>query len=133
MSYNVLSGTGTSLQCFTGTGTSLQCFTGTGTSLQCFTGTGISLQCFIGTGTSLQCFIRYGDSYPDKDPNTINGPGDGTVNKRSLELCKQFKRLKDYKVVSGDLSTHLEILQRDDIIAYVAQHLLSDSYDTVDF
>lgn len=96
---------------------------------------GVDVYCIHGANNSTPFQFRYDASYPDKDPLTVNGPGDGTVNKRSLELCKQFKRLKDYKVVSGTLSTHLEILQRDDIIAYVADYLVGHpaAHDTLDF
>ena len=64
-----------------------------------------------------------GSSFPDIQPTTINGDGDGTVNIRSLELCKKFKTLRDYKTVTGFLATHLEILQRQDVIQYLSDLL----------
>ena len=58
--------------------------------------------------------------FPDYQPNQIDGPGDGTVNKRSLELCKKFKRLKDYKVYPGiKFGEHMQILLNPDVIQYI--------------
>ena len=54
---------------------------------------------------------------------TVMSDGDGTVNLASLQLCKKFKRLKDYKTIDGFLSTHLEILQREDVSEYIVNLL----------
>ncbi|XP_063679907.1 phospholipase A2 group XV-like [Bolinopsis microptera] len=86
---------------------------------------GVDVHCIHGKDQSTPLHFRYGDDseFPDTQPITVNGDGDGTVNLRSLELCKKFKRLKSYKTVTGFLATHLEILQRKDVIQFIGDLL----------
>jgi len=97
---------------------------------------GVDVFCVHGVNQSTPLQFRYADGYfPDGWPTTVTGNGDGTVNIESLELCKQFKRLKGYKTVDGALATHLEILQREDVIAYVADLLTftrRENYNSTD-
>ncbi|KAL5258335.1 hypothetical protein ACHWQZ_G008986 [Mnemiopsis leidyi] len=86
---------------------------------------GVDVYCIHGKDQETPFQFQYGDNskFPDNQPTTLSGDGDGTVNIQSLELCKEFTTLRDYKTVTGFLATHLEILQRKDVIQYIADLL----------
>ena len=66
--------------------------------------------------------------FPDYQPDQIDGPGDGTVNQPSLELCKQFKRLKAYRVYQGiKEGEHMQILLNPKVIEFVKDILNTTS------
>lgn len=71
--------------------------------------------------------------FPDYQPDQIDGPGDGTVNLRSLQLCKKFKRLKGYKVYPGiKQGEHMQILLNPDVINYVRSIVMETTYYPLD-
>lgn len=47
----------------------------------------VSTYCFYGLGIPTPLTYVYGDDFLDAQPTFINGEGDGTVNKESLEAC----------------------------------------------
>ena len=61
------------------------------------------------------------DPWYDAQPDTINGPGDGTVNERSLMACNKWK---DTTVVDFDNVDHLDILADSRVLDYL-ENLLS--------
>ena len=52
----------------------------------------------------------------DKQSVSVVGPGDGTVNKRSLEVCKDWPStsVKEFHGIH-----HIEILKHKDVLDYV--------------
>jgi len=82
---------------------------------------GVDVYCLHGSDIPTAAQFRWKPKYfPDYQPNQIDGPGDGTVNQRSLELCKKFKRLKDHKVYPGiKFGEHMQILLNPAVIEYV--------------
>ncbi|XP_063678821.1 phospholipase A2 group XV-like [Bolinopsis microptera] len=96
---------------------------------------GVDVYCLHGSEIPTAAQFRWKPKYfPDYQPNQIDGPGDGTVNQRSLEQCKKFKRLKDHKVYPGiKFGEHMQILLNPDVIQYVKDLILeTDEQGKVD-
>lgn len=76
---------------------------------------------------------KAGGYFPDYQPTELEGPGDGTVNIRSLVLCKNFKQLKDYKTYSGPVAgDHMGILLNPHVIDYIKGLLIGDMNPVLD-
>ncbi|XP_053305552.1 phospholipase A2 group XV isoform X1 [Spea bombifrons] len=86
---------------------------------------GVEVHCLYGTGVDTPDSFLY-DSFPDKDPNIIYGPGDGTVNIESALQCMRWKNRQKQKVYVVELpgNEHLAMLSNLTTIAYVKQVLL---------
>lgn len=58
----------------------------------------------------------------DGTPTLINGDGDGTVNRRSLEGCLHWQTMQKQKVYSLSLPKvdHMAILKDVNVLNYVA-------------
>jgi len=85
---------------------------------------GVDVHCMHGINNTTPLQFQYAKSkFPDTFPTTLQGNGDGTVNLKSLELCKKFKRLRTYKQFTGPLAKHLEIMQNPAVIQRVVEIL----------
>eukprot|EP00116_Pleurobrachia_bachei_P017013 sb/3477275/ len=94
-----------------------------------FVDPGVDVYCIHGSDIPTAAQFRWKSGYfPDYQPQQIDGPGDGTVNQPSLELCKQFKRLKAYRVYQGiKEGEHMQILLNPKVIEYVKDILNTTS------
>ena len=63
-----------------------------------------------------------GANWYDNEPVLLNGEGDGTVNLRSLEACKQWKNVKTFAIPKTD---HLGILHDQRTLQYIHDVLIS--------
>lgn len=61
------------------------------------------------------------DPWYDAQPETIDGPGDGTVNEKSLKACHKWK---DTTVAEFDNVEHLDILADLRVLDYI-ENILS--------
>ena len=62
----------------------------------------VPVYCFYGAGVDTPESFIYGSGFPDSAPTkVINGDGDGTVNRRSAEVCLKWKDEQRQSVVSG--------------------------------
>ena len=88
----------------------------------------VTTYCFYGVGkeTPLK-FIYNSSQFPDSQPHVINSDGDGTVNIRSLELCKQWQTQQPYKVRLRSFSNveHVHMLKNRDVIEAVSSIIFS--------
>ena len=55
-----------------------------------FSAPNVSTYCFYGLGFSTHLTAVYNEGFPNTQPTVINGDGDNTVNKESLEVCNQW-------------------------------------------
>ena len=82
----------------------------------------VTLHCLYGTQkhTPLQFIYGKGD-FPDKQPKTIYGNGDGTVNIKSLMACSRWKEQQNYDVTLQGFPNveHVHTIKTDSIIDYV--------------
>lgn len=82
----------------------------------------VTIHCLYGMDVQTPLQFHYGPGeFPDTQPKTINGNGDGTVNIDSLMACSRWKdqqkfnvTLKGYKGVE-----HVSTIKTDSIIQYV--------------
>jgi len=96
---------------------------------------GVDVHCLHGTNITTPSGFRWktGGYFPDYQPIELEGPGDGTVNIRSLVLCKNFKQLKDYKTYSGkEAGDHMGILLNPHVIDYIKELLIGDMNPSLD-
>lgn len=88
-----------------------------------FTAPGVEVHCLYGTGvpTVEKLFYKKGTWFDDK-PTLVNGDGDGTVNRRSLEGCLRWSKLQKQKLVSKPLFQvdHMSILRAGSVLSYIA-------------
>lgn len=78
---------------------------------------GVPTYCAYGSGVPTAEIFSYAPgSFPDVQPITGNGAGDGTVNARSLELCSQWS---DAKVTEIPGAEHMGILSGEPLLALV--------------
>ncbi|VDN35536.1 unnamed protein product [Gongylonema pulchrum] len=60
--------------------------------------------------------------FPDYQPTTYYGDGDGSVNRRSLEACRKWignNGGKQVKLYALERAEHMDILQHKDVIALI--------------
>uniref|UniRef100_A0A0K0EFY7 Lecithin:cholesterol acyltransferase family protein n=1 Tax=Strongyloides stercoralis TaxID=6248 RepID=A0A0K0EFY7_STRER len=89
----------------------------------------IQTHCINGIGIKTPEIYKWSELYyPDYPPNTvINGDGDGTVNKKSLDICKMWS--KDSNKVTVDEienTNHVDILYHSKTIELLKKYLYKD-------
>jgi lysophospholipase-3 len=86
---------------------------------------GVEVHCLHGVGvpTWEQIIYAKDSDFPDKPGTLVNGDGDGTVNVRSLEVCKSWEKKQKHPVyhVTFPGVDHLEILRNEGVIKYVTK------------
>ncbi|KAA0192974.1 hypothetical protein HAZT_HAZT002616 [Hyalella azteca] len=84
----------------------------------------VALHCLYGVGIPTVERIEFANAkyFPDY-PSLVNGPGDGTVNLRSADLCSQYSKLQSEPVVvkSYNETDHMAILSHVDVLRYIAK------------
>lgn len=83
----------------------------------------IEVHCIYGYGIETpESFEWSGRWFPDYQPDTTYGDGDGTVNRRSLEACKKWigknggKKISLYAFKGGE---HVDILAQEEVIELI--------------
>ncbi|XP_071973887.1 lysosomal phospholipase A and acyltransferase isoform X2 [Engystomops pustulosus] len=86
---------------------------------------GVTVHCLYGTEVDTPDSFQY-DSFPDKDPNIIYGPGDGTVNIESALQCRKWIGLQKQAVYLVELpgNEHIAMLSNVTTISYIKKVLL---------
>lgn len=91
-----------------------------------FRSPGVELHCLYGSGVStIKKLVYKSNKFPD-DPLFELEDGDGTVNIRSLESCKQWiKQQKEAIHVQGfEGAEHMGILKDKRILDYITQYII---------
>ena len=81
-------------------------------------------------GVELHCIYSYGMptieqlifiNFPTGNPVKVEGDGDGTVNTRSLELCKQWSNKQNQPVITKSFKRldHSQIIKDKEVVEYV--------------
>ncbi|PSN37787.1 Group XV phospholipase A2 [Blattella germanica] len=86
----------------------------------------VELHCLYGFGIDTLERLSYSaGKFPDGTPTYINGDGDGTVNKRSLEGCLKWQGKQEKKVYHQSFSKtdHMGILGDKRVFDYLQQVL----------
>ena len=83
----------------------------------------VTTHCFYGNirnNTPLQ-FLYAPGGFPDSEPTTIYGDGDGTVNIKSLMACSRWKGKQNYDVTLREFPgvEHVHTIKNKDVIAAV--------------
>lgn len=82
----------------------------------------ITLHCLYGSkvNTPLQFIYKEGE-FPDTQPKTIFGDGDGSVNIKSLMACQRWKGNQSYNVTLQGFPgvEHVQTIKTDSVIEYV--------------
>ncbi|KAF7242692.1 Group XV phospholipase A2 [Varanus komodoensis] len=81
---------------------------------------GVRIHCLFGTGVDTPDSFFY-DAFPDKEPKTFYGDGDGTVNLQSALQCKKWVGQQEQEVLLYELpgSEHIDMLYNPLTISYV--------------
>ncbi|XP_052822895.1 phospholipase A2 group XV [Octopus bimaculoides] len=84
---------------------------------------GVEIHCIYGVNIPTPATYQYDEGFPNSAPKIIYGPGDGTVNKDSLEGClrwskQQKQSVHNYTVENQD---HLKILQSQKLIDLIQE------------
>lgn len=81
---------------------------------------GVEVHCLYGVGVDTEEHISY-KTIPSSSPTLTYGPGDGTVNLRSLEGCLSWQGKQPQKVYSHTFQgvNHMAIISNPDVIAYI--------------
>merc|ERR1719387_103472 len=73
-----------------------------------------------GTGVDTPLLMKYGDGDFDKQPEVINGDGDGTVNAFSLKLCQRWTedgaQTRSAKIMEFPKVTHSGMLTDESVL-----------------
>uniref|UniRef100_A0A1A9WZY5 Group XV phospholipase A2 n=1 Tax=Glossina brevipalpis TaxID=37001 RepID=A0A1A9WZY5_9MUSC len=84
----------------------------------------VELHCLYGDGIATVQQLAYEkDDIADEIPKLIMGPGDGTVNRRSLLACKYWSGYQTANTSSIALTgvNHLDILKHKDVLNYITR------------
>lgn len=86
---------------------------------------GVELHCLRGTGTSTVERLLYKSEkdFPF-DPETVRGPGDGTVNQKSIDLCLKWSQEKDFHTETIDKVKHVDLVKDGKVVRYIADAIL---------
>lgn len=86
---------------------------------------GVPVHCLYGTEVDTPDSFQY-DTFPDKDPNIIYGPGDGTVNIESALQCRKWVSRQKQTVSLVELpgNEHIAMLSNMTTISYIKMVLL---------
>ncbi|CAI9715101.1 group XV phospholipase A2-like [Octopus vulgaris] len=84
---------------------------------------GVEVHCIHGINVSTPASFVYGKGFPNVQPTTINGDGDGTVNLQSLHGCLRWSKQQKQPVYHHTLSgaDHLKILKNQTLIDLISQ------------
>jgi len=83
---------------------------------------GVEVHCLHGTNVQTPAsFTWTAKQWPDQQPVTHYGPGDGTVNLRSLHGCLRWTKKQKQKIYHQEFngSDHMAILDNPDVISYI--------------
>ena len=83
---------------------------------------GVVVHCLHGVGIKTpETFHWTEKQFPDHQPSTMYGPGDGTVNLRSLHACLKWKYHQKQQVFHKEFegASHMTILYNKTVIAYI--------------
>ena len=94
-----------------------------------FKAPGVPVYCmYANTPESTEETLEYAEGeFPDSPSKVVKGNGDGTVNLRSLELCKKFANLQSQKVVTVAVpgQDHNGMLSDDNVLKALEQQLFN--------
>lgn len=88
----------------------------------------VTTYCFYGLGKKTPLQFHYSSTeFPDSPPDVTYGDGDGTVNIKSLEVCKRWITQQKYKVYSRSFSDveHVHTVKNKSIIEAVSDVIFS--------
>ncbi|XP_055638226.1 phospholipase A2 group XV-like [Toxorhynchites rutilus septentrionalis] len=94
-----------------------------------FTAPGVELHCLYGVGTPTVEMLNYEKSYDlTGKPTLVNGDGDGTVNKRSLEACKHWSAKQKQPIFVQEFqgTDHMAILANLNVLDSIVKVLVHD-------
>ncbi|KAG1659778.1 Group XV phospholipase A2 [Nymphon striatum] len=82
---------------------------------------GVETYCFHGSGIQTEEKLTYSDFFPDINPVIEYGDGDGTVNKRSLERCKEWSILQKEQLIHKifNQTTHADMMKDKNVLKLV--------------
>ncbi|XP_015784283.1 group XV phospholipase A2 [Tetranychus urticae] len=83
---------------------------------------GVEVHCLHGTGIDTMEYLDYRNvKFPDHQPKITFGPGDGTVNERSLKGCLRWQTQQTQPVFYKNFTKvdHMSILADPLVIAYI--------------
>ena len=82
----------------------------------------VNVHCLYGTGVDTAAKFVFGEGkFPDTQPHVVYGDGDGTVNRRSLEACSEWKQRQLYNVTLKQYPSvnHKSILSDENVQSYI--------------
>lgn len=90
---------------------------------------GVEVHCIHGINVSTPASFVYGKGFPNVEPKTIYGPGDGTVNLPSLLGCLKWSKEQKQPVYHYVLpeADHLKILKNRKLIDLISKILTKKS------
>ncbi|KAK4337160.1 hypothetical protein RND71_043476 [Anisodus tanguticus] len=91
------------------------------------------LHCIHGYGVKTMETLHYAQNkFPDGTPEIQYGDGDGTVNLRSLDFCKNWinrsKKPVTYKTF--DKTEHMQTTSSDEVVNYIGELVFGTKYET---
>ncbi|XP_043937164.1 phosphatidylcholine-sterol acyltransferase isoform X2 [Protopterus annectens] len=95
---------------------------------------GVETYCLYGTGIPTEETYIYSMDFPSKDPSdAVYADGDGTVNTRSLALCKLWQGKQKQAVHIQELKgiEHLDMVYHNTTLDYIKNVLLRDYKDSL--
>jgi len=86
---------------------------------------GVELHCLRGTGTTTVERLTYAsqEEFPF-DPKTVRGPGDGTINQQSSDVCLKWKDQKGFHTAEFDKVKHVDLVKNVQVVKYVTDAIL---------
>jgi lysophospholipase-3 len=86
---------------------------------------GVEIHCLRATGTTTVERLRYNkDTDFPFSPEKLRGPGDGTVNQQSLDLCLKWKDEKGFFTETFDKVKHVDMVKDGKVVKYVTDAIL---------
>ncbi len=82
----------------------------------------VTLHCLYGSKVKTPYqYIYTGTEFPDHQPKTIPGDGDGSVNMNSLQACQRWQGQQKYSVTLQGFPgvEHVHTIKNSDVITYV--------------
>ena len=96
-------------------------YTGTLAINEGFPAPNVSVYCFYGTNFSTPESFIYNSSFPDVDPETVFGDGDGVINLLSSEVCLRWSQEQSQRFVSQTFPgvEHIQMVMNEAVLEAV--------------
>ena len=86
---------------------------------------GVPTHCFYASNLSTPLTYMYSSDRPHKEPKVLNGSGDDTVNKASLEVCLRWANITGFKYRAFPGVKHIDMVKNTEVLNAIGEIVMA--------